>query len=387
MVNRDYYEILGVSRDATEDEIKKAYRRLAMKYHPDRNPDDPHAEEKFKEITEAYAVLIDPEKRAAYDRYGHEGLRGMGAEAYAGWNAEIFRDFEDIFRWFENGGWERLFGFGFRSASRNPQTMTAPGESLRYTLEISLEDAYQGRTVELQVPRYVTCPECGGRGSQHPQQFQICPQCQGTGMANIRRGFLFISRTCETCHGRGQIMMNPCERCRGQGRIEGQRTVRVRIPPGVDTGTHVRVRGEGNAGIRGGPPGDLYVVIKVHDHEKFKRQGDDLYMEYPLTVFQAILGDILHVPTLDGQTETIRVPSGTQPGTIVKIAGRGMPRVDGKGYGDLFVKFSVRIPDQIDPEDRKILEKLARKYQPDIQPQAGGVFDRVRRFFSGGEND
>lgn len=392
---RDYYEILGIQRNATEDEIKKAYRRLAMKYHPDRNPGDRKAEEIFKEITEAYSVLMDKEKRELYDRYGYEGLkRTVSPEGYAAWNADIFRDFGDIFSWFERGGWEHLFGFGFNfdrpnwSRRRGKERSSGyPGEDLQYTLELNLEEAFEGKTMDLQITKKITCSHCRGTGSQGETAHRPCPTCGGSGMARTSRGFLVIARTCPDCGGAGRIMENPCDVCNGEGRVQENRLIQVRIPPGVDTGTQIRLRGEGEAGVRGGPPGDLYIIIKVTDHPLFKRQGDDLYLEYPLTVFQALLGDELDLRTLGGRREKVKIPSGTQPGTIVKIAGCGMPRLQGQGFGDLYLKFTIHVPTQLDGDDRKVLEKMARKYQPDLQPQAANVLQKVRQFFTGGENN
>ncbi|MCS7311820.1 MAG: molecular chaperone DnaJ [Acidobacteria bacterium] len=385
---KDYYAILGVSRNATEEEIKKAYRRLALQYHPDRNPGNKEAEEKFKEITEAYSVLIDKEKRAIYDRYGTEGLhRHVGADPGRYWNPEIFRDFEDIFRWFMNGGWERVFHFSWPWAWESSRTGrpsdAVPGEDLQYTLTISLEDAYRGKTVSLKVPKRVVCSQCQGAGTEGRYRDQTCPTCRGTGMMQAQRSFLFISQTCARCGGLGRIITNPCTHCHGEGRVADTQTIEVRIPPGVDTGMQVRLRGEGDAGIRGGPAGDLYVLIKVQEHPIFRRQGDDLYVEQSISIFQALVGDEVEIQTLDGQKEVLHIEPGTQPGTIIKIPGRGMPRVQGNGHGDLYVQVKVVVPAQVDEEDRAILEKMARKYHPDIAPQQRRMFRRMRDFFGG----
>ncbi len=381
---KDYYAILGVPRNASPEEIKKAYRRLALQYHPDRNPGDKAAEEKFKEITEAYSVLIDPEKRALYDQYGLEGLRRQAGTADRYWNPEIFRDFEDLFRWFMNGGWERIFHFGWdwEMWPGHRGQDARPGEDLQYTLEITLEEAFRGKTVTLQIPRHIVCPDCRGVGTRERARRQICPHCQGAGVIQTQRGFLFIGRTCPQCRGRGQVLSNPCATCRGEGRVQGTREVQVRIPPGVDTGMQIRLHGEGDAGIRGGPPGDLYILIKVREHPHYRRQGDDLYVDQTISVFQAIVGDEIAIPTLDGSHVRVRVEPGTQPGTMVKIPGKGMPSVQNRGTGDLYVRFHVVIPTEIDDADRVLLERLARKYHPDIRPQQRGMFQRMRKFFS-----
>ncbi len=385
-MGKDYYAILGVSRDASLDDIKKAYRKLAMKYHPDRNPGDPAAEEKFKEITEAYTVLADPEKRAMYDRYGYEGLtRNGGFDFQDFWNSDIFRGFEDIFRFFEEAGFGSIFDFGSRRTRRRRGSSPVPGEDLHHTLEIDLEDAYRGTEIDLTIERMGTCRTCHGSGLAEGGQWVRCPECQGVGEIHTQRSFLVITRTCPTCRGAGEVISQPCSDCHGSGRVMEERLVRIRIPKGVDTGNQIRIRGEGHQGLYGGRPGNLYIIIKVRDHDVFKRQGDDLYVDKDISVFQALLGDEIEIPSLDGDVEKVKIPPGTQYGTILKIAGKGMPNIQGHGYGDMYVRLNVLIPKKLDDEDRVLIEKIARKYHPDIQPTGGRVFSKVRRFFRGEE--
>lgn len=346
MNKKDYYEILGVSKDATEEEIKRAYRRLALKYHPDRNPGDKEAEEKFKEISEAYEVLSDPEKRRIYDLYGHEGLEGRGYSTGFTDIDEIFSAFNDIF--------EDLFGFrtGTRRRSRPRQ-----GRSLRCDIEITLEEAFKGVEKEISFERLEPCPECRGAGGRNRIP---CPSCGGMGQITRSHGFFHISTTCPRCKGEGYIFSEPCHECRGNGVVRRIRRINVRIPAGVDTGSQLRIRGEGEPGEYGAPPGDLFVVIHVKEHDFFERKGDHLYCEIPVSFVQAILGDRITVPILGGEEVEVEIPSGTQPGEILRVPGKGMPSLGSEKRGDLFVKVDVKLPKNLSKKQRELLEEFAR---------------------------
>jgi molecular chaperone DnaJ len=343
---RDYYEILGIDRNASSQDIKKAYRKLAVKYHPDKNPNDPKAEEAFKEAAEAYSVLSDEEKKSIYDRYGHEGLRG-GPQV----NAEIFREFTDIF----GGGsiFEDLFS-DFFGGRRN---RVSRGADLRYDLEITFEEAVHGTEAKILVPRSVACEGCGGSGAAPGSQKRPCPTCGGHGQVRLQQGFLVVARPCGHCRGSGQIIPEPCTACKGHGQVPKERQLTLPIPAGVDTGSRMRLAGEGEAGLRGGPPGDLYVVLTVKPHKTFRREGEDVYLELPVTFPQAALGAELEVPTIDG-VEHVSIPEGTQSGTVVKLRGKGVPRLQGGGRGDQLVVIQVVTPQKITKEQRALLEKL-----------------------------
>ena len=373
MAKRDYYEVLGVSRGASEAEIKSAYRKLAVRYHPDKNPGDAEAEEKFKEAAEAYSVLSVAEQRARYDRFGHAGV-SSGAGAQANWGAQGFGGIEDILG--DLFGFGEVFGGGRASGGRRGAAQR--GADLRYDLEMSLEEAAAGMTAQLRVPRLEACDACKGSGAASGTQPEACPGCGGAGQIRYQQGFFSVARTCGQCRGAGRVIRTPCEQCKGAGRVEREKQIEVKIPAGVETGSRLRLAGEGEAGAQGGPAGDLYVVIHVKEHDVFERQGNNLYASVPVTFAQAALGSETTVPTLDGQ-EPLKVPAGTQTGTVFRMKGHGMPVLGGRGRGDLFVSVTVVTPTTLTREQRKLLEQLKQVEEKDLSDK--GLMDKVRDIF------
>lgn len=375
MAKRDYYEVLGVSRNASTDEIKKAYRKLARQYHPDANPNDPQAEAKFKEISEAYVVLCDPEKRAGYDRFGHAGADGQGFGGFG--NFGDFGGLGDIFEMFFGGGPRRRNG---------PER----GHDIRVDLELTLEEAAFGLERDIKIPRTETCSTCGGSGAAAGAKPGTCPACEGTGQIQFTQstpfGRIVQSRTCDRCRGAGQIIEKPCPTCHGNGKLRKNRTIKVKVPPGVDNGTRVRLAGEGESGIRGGPPGDLYVYIHVKHHRIFSREGDDLICEVPISFTQAALGDELEVPTLEGKA-VLKVPEGTQTGTVFRLKGKGVPNVNGYGRGDQHVRVKVVTPARLNDKQRELLKEFARLGGDRLQDHASAgeksFFEKMREAFKG----
>lgn len=370
MSKRDYYEILGITKNATEVEIKAAYRKLAIKHHPDKNPGDHEAEEKFKECAEAYSVLSDSGKRASYDRFGHAGV-GAGAGAGAGFDPG-FTNIEDIFDLF---GFGDMFGGG-RGGGR--RTTVQRGADLRYDLEISLEEAATGKEEKLKIPRLEKCAECSGKGTEKGTEPETCITCQGSGQTRFQQGFFSVMRTCANCGGKGQIIKHPCKECRGAGRIEKEKKLEIKILAGVETGSRLRISGEGEGGPNGGPSGDLYVVIHVAEHEIFERQGANLYASVPISFAQAALGAEIKVPTLE-EEEELKIPAGTQTGTVFRLRSKGMPSLGGRGKGDLFVAVTLITPKTLTKEQRKLLEQLAEIEDVDFQDQS--FMDKVRNIF------
>jgi molecular chaperone DnaJ len=362
---RDYYEVLGVPRNASEQEIKSAYRKLALKHHPDRNPGDRQGEERFKEAAEAYGVLGDPDKRRRYDAYGHAGV---GGAAGAGFDPTIFADFSDILGDFFGLG----DAFGRRRGPRR-------GQDLRYNLELSFEEAAFGTETQLRIPRAETCSSCSGTGAAPGTSPTTCPSCRGSGQVTFQQGFFSVARTCGHCRGAGRVIGTPCKTCNGDGQRPSERTLQLKIPPGVDTGSQLRLAGEGEPGGQGGPSGDLYVVLRVQEHAFFKRDGTNLFCEMPVSVAQAALGISLEVPTLDGKTTRIHVPEGTQAGTVLRVRGQGVPQLGGRGRGDLHVLVRVVVPKQLTPEQRKLFEHLAKTLPvPDLKDKDKSLLDRMR---------
>lgn len=370
MQKRDYYEVLGVSRTASDQELKSAYRQMALKYHPDRNPGDAEAEEKFKEAAEAYGVLSDGQKRAAYDRYGHQGVAGAGAPSF---DPNAFADFSDILG--------DLFGFGDLFGMPGPGRRNRPqrGEDLRYDLEISFEDAMRGMTAEIQVPRNVPCPKCNGKGAE-PQDLVTCKACHGRGEVVYQQGFLSIRRTCGQCGGMGQTARKHCSECQGQGYKRTQDKLKVNIPAGVDSGMRLRVSGKGQPGANGGPAGDLYVAISVEDHPLFERQEKDLHCTIPVNIAQAALGAEIQVPTLEGE-EPFKIPEATQSGATFRLRNKGVPDVNGRGRGDLYVHVQVKTPAKLTKEQRKLFEQLRDTLPEDNAPEDKGLFEKVKDYF------
>lgn len=370
MSKRDYYEVLSVSRTATDQEIKSAYRRLAVLHHPDKNPNDAAAEEKFKEAAEAYTVLSDAEQRRRYDRFGHAGV---ASSAGASWGAPGFGGIEDILG--DLFGFGDVFG-GSRSGAR--RTAAQRGADLRYDLEITLEEAANGLTAPLRIPRLETCEKCKGAGAAPGTNPENCQTCAGSGQVRYQQGFFSVARTCHVCRGAGRVIGTPCDGCKGAGRIEREKSLEVKIPAGVETGSRMRVQGEGEAGANGGPAGDLYVVIHVSEHEQFERQGGNLYSSVPITFAQAALGAEIAVKTLD-KDQPLKIPVGTQTGTVFRVKGQGMPVLGGRGKGDLFVAVTVVTPTSLTREQRRLLEQLAGVENKDLEDK--GLVDKVRDIF------
>jgi molecular chaperone DnaJ len=371
---RDYYQILGVARQATEAEIKKAYRELAKKHHPDRNPGNKVSEEAFKEASEAYAVLADPDQRRRYDQFGHQGVRGVGGPG--GFNPDIFSGFEDILGSVFGFSMGDLFGGGRRSRGGARR-----GADLRYDLSIEFMEAARGIEKEVQVPRLETCTDCRGSGSKSGAR-ATCRTCGGRGQVIRSQGFFTLSQTCPSCGGAGQVVQDPCPTCHGEGRRRQERQIRLRIPAGVDSGSRLRVAGEGEGGLQGGRPGDLYVVIEVGDHPIFHREGANLLCEVPITIAQAVLGARVEVPTLEGKA-SLEVPAGTQSGTTFRLRGRGMPRPEGGPAGDLFATATVRVPARLNRKQRELFERLREAEDPPEQAsRERPIFDRVKDIFN-----
>jgi molecular chaperone DnaJ len=376
---RDYYAVLGVARDASDQEIKSAYRKLALKHHPDRNPGDKKAEEQFKECAEAYSVLADPEKRARYDRFGHAAV--SGAAGGGGFDPTIFAEFDDIF-----GSIGDIFGLGGMFGGRRrggPQR----GADLRYDLEITFEQAATGTETTIQIPRQETCESCTGSGAAPGSSPTTCPQCRGTGQLRYQQGFFTVARTCGQCRGNGRVITKPCEKCRGQGTIEHLRKLTVKIPPGIASGQRLRLTGEGEAGTLGGPSGDLYVVVQVAEHAFFHRDGNDLHCEIPVNFTTLALGGEIKVPQALGDTEPFKIPEGTATNSTFRLRHKGMPDVSGRGRGDLLVTVKAITPKKLSREQRKLLEQLAASLPPQEfeptprQEEDRGLFDKVKDIF------
>ncbi len=376
MAKRDFYEVLGCQKGADEAALKSAYRKLAMQFHPDRNPGNAEAEAKFKEINEAYDTLKDGQKRAAYDRFGHAAFENGGGRGGAGFGPEFASSmsdiFEDIFGDFMGGGGGRR---GQSGAARSR------GSDLRYNLEISLEESFDGRTVEIDVPSLATCDTCEGSGAKPGTGTHTCRQCAGHGKVRAAQGFFTIERTCPVCQGRGVMMDQPCTDCGGQGRRQQSRKLSVDIPKGIEDGTRIRLANEGEAGLRGGPPGDLYIFVSIRPHDLFQRDGADLYARVPIAMTTAALGGEFEVPTLDNARAKVKVPAGTQPGQRVRLKGKGMPVLRSKDVGDLYVQLDIETPQNLSRKQRELLEEFARLETEDTSPTSGGFFDKLKKMF------
>jgi len=374
MAKQDYYDLLGLGREAGPEDIKKAYRKLAMRYHPDRNPGDREAEAKFKELSEAYDVLKDDEKRRAYDRFGHAAFEGNGAGGAGGFDAQNFgRSFADVF--------DDLFG-EFMGGRRRGAGQ-GRGADLRYNLEITLEEAFRGKRAELRLPTSQTCEACHGTGAEGGAKPAVCVTCRGQGRVRAQQGFFTIERTCPTCHGAGQTNQNPCRACGGAGRVQRERTLAVNIPQGVDDGTRIRLSGEGEAGLHGGPPGDLYLFLSVKPHRLFRRDGSALHCRVPIAMTTAALGSRIEIPTLAGETAEVSIPAGTQSGREFRIPGHGMPHLRSERKGDLVVETVVETPVNLSRRQKELLREFDKAGGGETSPESAGFFAKVKEFFAG----
>lgn len=375
---RDYYEILGVDRSVSEEDLKRAYRKLAVKYHPDKNPDDHSAEEKFKEVGEAYEVLSDASKRAAYDRYGHAAFQGgMGGGGGGGGFHDPFEVFREVFSGGGGGGiFEQFFGGGSGVDSSGRQR----GSDLRYDLQITLEEAARGCEKEIEIRKLDACDPCSGSGAQKGSKAVACPTCRGRGQVVVSRGFFQVAQTCPACHGTGRIIEKPCHSCQGEGRVEKTSRVKIKIPAGIDSESRLRSTGGGEAGLRGGGSGDLYVVVHIKEHEVFTRNGMDLNCEVPIPFTTAALGGEIRVPTLDGAV-SLKIPAGTQGGSTFRIRGLGMPALQGTAKGDILTYVQVEVPTRLDSEQRDMLQKFAELCGEENNPIHKSFYDRVKSFF------
>lgn len=369
MAKQDYYELLGVGRDANESTLKKAFRKKAMEFHPDRNPDNPEAEKKFKEFGEAYDVLKDPEKRAAYDRYGHAAFEGGMGGGPRGGGAGGF-DFSDVFEEFFGD----FMGGGRRGGRRGP----ARGSDMRFNMEISLEDAFNGKTDQINVPSTVACDPCGGSGAAEGSSPEVCSGCGGAGKVRANQGFFMVERTCPRCQGAGQTITNPCKTCRGAGKVQKNKTLQVKIPKGVEEGTRIRLSGEGEAGDRGAPAGDLYIFLSIKPHPLFKRDGDMLYCQVPIPMTTATLGGQIEVPTIEGKRARIKVPEGTQSGRQFRLRSKGMPELNGGFVGDMIIETLVETPVKLSKKQRELMEEFAAEGGDQVSPQSEGFFTKVK---------
>jgi molecular chaperone DnaJ len=369
MAKVDYYELLEVQRTASDGELKSAYRKLAMKWHPDRNPGNKDCEAKFKEINEAYDVLKDEQKRAAYDRFGHAAFE-QGHGQGPGFGSDFASTFSDIF--------EDLFSGGRRGRGGRER-----GADLRYNMEITLEDAYRGKTAQVRIPTSVTCEVCSGSGAKAGSKPKACPTCGGAGKVRHQQGFFTLERTCVSCQGRGQVIDNPCPNCAGSGRVTRERTLSVNVPPGVEDGTRIRLAGEGEAGVRGGPNGDLYIFLSLSPHQFFQRDGADLHCRVPISMVAAALGGAFDVPTIDGGQTKVKVPDGTQSGRRFRLGGKGMPVLRTREHGDMYVQVLVETPQKLTKRQKQLLQEFDEHSSTETQPEAAGFFSKVKDFLDG----
>jgi molecular chaperone DnaJ len=372
MSKRDYYEVLGVAKTASEADMKSAFRKLAMQYHPDRNPGNAEAETKFKEVNEAYQNLSDPQKRAAYDRFGHAAFQNGGAGG-PGFDGNFGDFMSDIFDTFFGDARGRQRGAGGRER----------GSDLRYNLEITLEDAFQGKTETIKIPTSITCETCTGSGAKPGSKPRACPTCGGYGRVRATQGFFSVERTCPNCHGRGETIDDPCPSCQGAGRLTRERTLSVNIPAGVEDGTRIRLAGEGEAGLRGGPAGDLYIFLSLKPHAFFQRDGADLFCRAPISMVTAALGGEVAVPTIDGSDAKVKVPEGTQSGKQFRLRDKGMPVLRARDRGDLYIQVVVETPQSLTKRQRELLLEFDRECSTSTHPETSGFFSRVREFFDG----
>jgi molecular chaperone DnaJ len=371
MSKRDYYEILGVARTASDAELKAAFRKLAVQCHPDRNPGDHQAESRFKELNEAYRALADPQKRAAYDRFGHAAFEQGGG---AGFGADFASSMADIF--------EDLFG-DFAGRPRRRSDGRERGSDLRYNLEITLDEAFRGKAATITLPVSVGCEVCSGSGAKPGSKARACPTCGGQGRVRASQGFFSIERTCPTCSGRGEVIDDPCRACGGAGRVTRERTLSVNVPAGLEDGTRIRLGGEGEAGLRGGPAGDLYIFVSVQPHPFFQRDGADLFCRVPISMVTAALGGEVEVPALDGEDGRVKIPEGTQSGKQFRLKGRGMPVLRGRERGDLYIQAVVETPQKLTPRQRELLREFEHQSSGETQPESASFFGRVKDFFGG----